>query len=132
MPRDLTFQALKLLSQYIVSNREKIPEGEIFQRTSCMNPADAEFVGLLIALADLMKEEDPKIAKELNDIANLFEKMGIASWVHGELTHLGFRAGTRYEEQVDVANDSSLESVIDVVDEASINASAAEKNTNKE
>ena len=126
MPKDLTFQALKLLSQYIVSDRDKIPEGEIFQKTSCMNGDDAELVGTILAVTEYIKEEDPETAKALSEIEILVERIGNAKWIHGELTHLGFRAGTRYEQNVDVAKDSeqAAQSVIDVLDEASIDASA--------
>jgi hypothetical protein len=124
MPRDLAFQALKLLSQYIVSNHKEIPEGVIFQKTSCMNPDDAELVGTVLAVADYIELDDKETAGTLREIEVLLEKIGNSKWVHGELTHLGFRAGTRYEERVDVAKDSEqgAEAVIDLVDEAAINA----------
>lgn len=131
MPRDLTFQALKLLSQYIVSNREKIPEGEIFQKTSCMNSEDAELCGTILAVADYIEKEKPEMAQKLRKTETLLEKIGISKWIHGELTHLGFRAGTRYEENVDVAKDSeqAAQSVIDILDEASIDANATKTDT---
>jgi len=78
MPKDLTFQAMKLLSQYIVSNQSKIPEGEIFQKTSCMNPDDAETVGIILATADLIEDEDKEAAKELRAIEKFLEKIGIS------------------------------------------------------
>jgi hypothetical protein len=122
MPRDLTFQALKLLAQYIVSNPTKIPEGQIFQKTSCMNQEEAEIIGVIeAAKVFLDKPEDQEVIKELNKVQDYFEKLGISKWFKGELTHLGFRAGTRYEEKIDVAADS----VIQIVDEAAINASNA-------
>lgn len=123
MPRDLTFQALKLLSQYIVSNKEKIPEGEIFMKTSCMNPEDAEMMGLAIYLAQRMEKRDKARADRFRDrVLPFLEIEGISKWMKGELTHLGFRAGLRYEENVDVAKEDS--SSIEIIDEVSINASS--------
>jgi hypothetical protein len=61
MPKDLTMQVVKLLSQYIVSNSEKIPEDRVFQGTSCMDREDAELIGIIEAakvfLADDLKED---------------------------------------------------------------------------
>lgn len=126
MPRDLTFQALKLLAQYIVSNDKKIPEGELFKLTSCMNPDDAEMVGMLHAVAKYFLEDEPELQKEFQTVyIPFFEEIGISKWVKGELSHLGFRAGTRYEEQVDMENMAKDEGVIEIIDEAKINASTA-------
>jgi len=47
--RDITFEIIRLLSQRIVSDKEKYPEGELIQKTSCMNPEDAEMIGILEA-----------------------------------------------------------------------------------
>lgn len=106
MPRDLTFQAIKLLSQRIVSNADKIPEGYIFQATSCMNPEDAELMGLALYLVQRMEKRDEARAKRFRErILPLLEIEGISKWVKGELTHLGFRAGLRYQENIDVAKD---------------------------
>jgi len=61
MARDLSFQALKLSSQYIVSNPDKIPEGKILQITSCMNQENAETIGILEAIKVLPDvKEDPE------------------------------------------------------------------------
>lgn len=122
MPRDMTFQALKLLAQYIVSNPSKIPEGAIFQKTSCMNQDDAEIIGIIEASKVFLDaEQDKETIKQLNKIVDFMEILGISKWFKGELTQLGFRAGTRYEERSDVAADS----VIQIIDEATINASNA-------
>jgi len=120
MVKDLTFQALKLLSQSIVSNPKDIPEGALFQKTSCMNPEDGEMIGTLMAISDLIKEETPDIAEYLNKyVIDFLEKIGISHWAKTELTHLGFRVGLRHHQTVDVAKDSELPVVIEV-DEASI------------
>lgn len=94
----MTFQAIKLLSQYIVSSKD-IPEGRILQKTSCMNAEDAEIIGVIEAVKVFLKApEDQDTVKDLNDIQDFFEILGLSKWTKGELTHLGFRAGTRYEE----------------------------------
>lgn len=116
MPRDITFEAIKLLSQRIVSNLDKIPEGEIFQKTSCMNPDDAELLGFILAIKQLRPEK----AERLKKIITLLETIGIAKWQKGELTHLGFRAGLRYQEVTDVAKDSEVPVTENVIDESGL------------
>ena len=121
MARDLTMQVVKLLSQYIVSNKEKITEGPVFQKTSCMNPEDAEIIGIIEAVKVFLDQPgNEELVKDLSKIQDFYEILGISRWNKGELTHLGFRAGTRYEEKVDVAkdNESEAESILDQIDEA--------------
>lgn len=117
MPKDLTFQAIKLLSQYIVSSKE-IPEGRILQKTSCMNPEDAEMIGLIEASKVFLKKnpKNAKLIERLNEVQDFFEILGLSKRSKGELTHLGFRAGTRYEEQISAT----------YIDEASIIADSRE------
>jgi len=125
MPRrDLTFEAIKLLSQRIVSNPDKIPEGGILQKTSCMNPEDAELVGLI----EMMKVHVPRDSdryKRLDALSKRFEIIGLSKWVKGELTHLGFRAGLRYQENIDVAKDGEVG--VEELDEADIATGAKEE-----
>jgi hypothetical protein len=121
MPKDLTFQAIKLLSQYIVGDKDKIPEGPLFQKTSCMDPQDAEIVGILDAAGSLIEDQDQETAQALRKYIPFFEKLGIAKWSgKGELTHLGFRAGVRYEEYEKIDPNQ-----IQTIDEAEINASSS-------
>lgn len=84
----------------------------------------------------LDKTQNKDLIEELNKIQDFFEILGIGRWTKGELTHLGFRAGTRYEEPVDVASDNAEESsvaeesAVEIIDEATLNAE--NKTTDKE
>jgi len=109
--RDITFEIIRLLSQRIVSDSEKYPEGALIQKTSCMNPEDAEIIGMLEA-SKMFLQDDKETVGIINMLEDFLEKIGLSRWVKGELTHLGFRAGLKYQENISLAEEY-------VVDEAS-------------
>ena len=117
--RDITFEIIRLLSQKIVSDDIKYPEGKIIQKTSCMNPEDAEIIGTLEAVKVFLNSKDSE-EKEMIDtldlIINFLEKVGLSRWQKGELTHLGFRAGLKYEDVEDIG-DQAIDEVAVMEDE---------------
>lgn len=112
--RDITFDIIRLLSQQIVSDDKQYPEGKLIQKTSCMNPEDAEIIGVLEA-SKIFLEDDGETFKLLDQLKDFFEKVGLSRWVKGELTHLGFRAGLKYHETVDMSDQAIDE--VDVSEE---------------
>jgi hypothetical protein len=115
--RDITFEIIRLLSQKIVSDDIKYPEGKIIQKTSCMNPEDAEMIGFLEAIKIFLPETEYKDELELiNKIQAFMEKVGLSRWQKGELTHLGFRAGLKYEDVEDIG-DQAIDEVAVMEDE---------------
>lgn len=107
--RDITFEIIRLLSQQIVSDKEKYPEGPLMQKTACMNPEDAEIIGFLEAAKEFV--DDSETLRWLDKVENFFEKIGLSRWVKGELTHLGLRAGLKYHETLDLAEDLAVDEV---------------------
>jgi hypothetical protein len=106
--RDITFEIIRLLSQQIVSDKVKYPEGELIQKTSCMNPEDAEMIGLLEA-SKVFVQEDKETVEWFDLLESFLEKVGLSRWVKGELTHLGFRAGLKYHENIDVLQEQAID-----------------------
>jgi len=110
--RDITFEIIRLLSQQIVSDSQKYPEGPLLQKTSCMNPEDAEMIGLLEASKVFLNEtEDKDIIKFIDQTEDFIEKIGLSRWIKGELTHLGFRAGLKYHENIDLSEEQAIDEV---------------------
>jgi hypothetical protein len=108
--RDITFEIIRLLSQQIVSDSKKYPEGQLLQKTSCMNPEDAEMIGLLEASKVFLDEkEDKDIIALIDQTIAFVEKIGLSRWIKGELTHLGFRAGLKYHENIDVLEEQAID-----------------------
>jgi len=105
--RDITFEIIRLLSQQIVSDSTKYPEGALIQKTSCMNPEDAEMIGLLEASKVFIKDKETIDLFDM--LENFLEKIGLSRWVKGELTHLGFRAGLKYHENIDLAQEQAID-----------------------
>lgn len=115
MPRrDITFEIIRLLSQQIVSDKEKYPEGELIQKTSCMNPDDAELIGILEAIKVFIID-DKETIEMINLTSNFLEKLALSRWIKGELTHLGFRAGLKYRESESLADQQ-----VNYIDETSV------------
>ncbi len=111
--RDLTFEIIRLLSQRIVSDSEKYPEGEVIRKTSCMNLEDAELIGYFEAIKTYLDPKtDAEIIEELDSLETFFERVGLARWIKGELTHLGFRAGLRYLENISLEDQAVDEAIV--------------------
>jgi len=106
--RDITFEIIRLLSQQIVSDNQKYPEGALIQKTSCMNPEDAEMIGMLEA-SKVFVQDDKEIIELFDLLEDFLEKIGLARWFKGELTHLGFRAGLKYHENIDLAQEQAID-----------------------
>jgi hypothetical protein len=106
--RDITFEIIRLLSQQIVSDDVKYPEGQLIQKTSCMNPDDAEMIGLLEA-SKVFIQEDKETIELFDMLENFLEKIGLSRWIKGELTHLGFRAGLKYHENIDLTQEQAID-----------------------
>lgn len=117
MPKDITFQLIKLLSQQWSEIGGK--DGKLFQKTCGVNPEEAEMIGYLTGIADLIEPEAKDIADLIrNKIIELLETIGIAKWQRGELTHLGGRVALRYQQVEDLGEQAS-----DVVDESTVKES---------
>jgi hypothetical protein len=85
--RDITFEIIRLLSQQIVSDSQKYPEGPLLQNET----------------------EDKDIIKFIDQTEDFIEKIGLSRWIKGELTHLGFRAGLKYHENIDVLEEQAID-----------------------
>lgn len=106
MPTDLMFHYTSLFSQDLHGLEP------ILAATSCMNPDDAELIGLCYAILPRMKARDAKRAERFEKaIIPMLETIGLSKWVKGEVTHLGLRLGHRNKHTVDLSSD--MDDVID-------------------
>lgn len=103
MPKDLLFQAISLLSQYLVDIKEV--KGELYHKTACINAEEREMIGMLYAIADLLPDEPELAAFLTQDVAGLFESIGIAKWPRTELTDLGLRVGQKHKVKINLSSD---------------------------
>lgn len=95
---DLQFHYTSLFSQWL----NKLEP--ILAKSSCMNPEDGELIGLL----DIIKEKtnDPKRKERLDRVQRQMEILGMSRWVRGEVSHLGFKLGTRNVKKVTFSSDA--------------------------
>jgi len=115
--QNLLFQAISLLSQYLV----QIPEakGELYQKTACINAEEREMMGLCWAVADLIKKDDPELAEYLKkEIIPFLETIGISRWPRTELTDLGLRVGQRHMKKIDMKENIIPLSEVDLMSES--------------
>jgi len=101
MPKmnDIQFHYTSLFGQDL-SNLEPI-----LRITSCMNPEDAELIGLAQVLINRNKEKNPERAKRLQEKSDQLQIIGMSKWVKGELTHLALRLGHRNKQTIDLSSD---------------------------
>jgi len=95
---NLLFQAISLLSQHLASLK---PDGELYQKTSCLGAEERE----TIAILEYIKFRKPERKQKIDLIIPFFEKIGVAHWQRSELTDLGLRVGKRHRVDVKLAPD---------------------------
>jgi hypothetical protein len=101
MPTDLMFHYTSLFSQDLHTLEP------VLAQTSCMNPEDAELIGLCIAILPRMLKHNPTRAEKFQtDIIPMLETIGMSKWIKGEVTHLGLRLGHRNKAIVDLSSDT--------------------------
>lgn len=95
---DLQFHYTSLFSQWLNTLEP------ILAKSSCMNPEDGELIGLL----DILKEKtnDPKRKERLERVQRQMEILGMSRWIRGEVSHLGFKLGTRNIKKVILSSDA--------------------------
>lgn len=78
----------------------------VLKETSCMNPEDAELIGLCMSIIPIIKERNPERAEILEKkIIPMLETIGMGKWIKGEVTHLGLRLGHRDKRNIDLSSD---------------------------
>lgn len=114
--KNLLFQAISLLSQYLTQIKEA--KGPLYQKTACINAEEREMIGLCYAVADFIEKDDPELANYLkNDIAGMLETIGISRWPRTELTDLGLRVGQRHKVKIDLSSDIITDTEIAIDEE---------------
>lgn len=105
---DLQFHYTSLFSQLL--NKFE----PILAKSSCMNPEDGELIGLLEIAK--MRSKDEKRQKRLETMQRQLELLGMSRWVRGEVSHLGFKLGTRNIKKLKLSSDTTEDSSIVMVD----------------
>ena len=102
--RDIQFHYTSLFSQELHSLEP------ILADTSCMNPEDAELIGLVAIAQKRAKDRKQEArAERLKQKGEELQILGMSKWVKGELTHLGLRLGHRNKQDIDLSSDIDLD-----------------------
>lgn len=104
MPTDLMFHYTSLFGQDLSKLEEAL------YRTSCMNPDDAELIGLCLALIKRSGERNAARATRLkNQLIPMLEIIGMSKWQRGEVTQLALRLGHRNKKKIKLSSDTDTE-----------------------